>query len=287
MNICLKVNVQKEKAVNYANEVINLLLENDVSVLMKEDVRDFFQNNELIHYYEDDNRLFSDADCVITVGGDGTIIHNALFAAKNNIPLVGVNAGRVGYAAEIEFSEINLLKKILKGDYEVEQRMILEVSIEKSDETLTYYCINEVVISRGQLSRIIDMTLFVNDEKTMNYRADGLIFATPTGSTAYSLSAGGPVVEPTMQCIVMTPICPYALMDKTLIFSEGTSLAVVANRHSAEDEKSYVTIDGQTVIPLSSKDKVTIRRSPLTLKLISLKKRNFCRLVGQKLKEDY
>jgi NAD+ kinase len=163
--------------------------------------------------------------------------------------------------------------------------MVLEITVEKKDSTRVYSCINDAVISRGQLSRIIDMSLFVNDDKTKNYRADGLIFATPTGSTAYSLSAGGPVVEPTMQCIIMTPICPYALMDKTVIFNRDTVLTVKSESY-AQGNESYLTIDGQIVIALTSEDRVIIKRSPLVLEFMSFKKRNFYRLVGEKLKED-
>lgn len=287
MKICLKVNFQRQKAMKFAASVIKVLLDNGAVLSMDERARQFFSGYDNIVFYRDEGSTFQNADCVVTIGGDGTIIRNALFAAKQDIPLVGINAGRVGYAAELEPTEIDLLKKIFTGDYSIEERMMFDVTIETAEGEKSYSCINDVVISRGQLSRIIDMTLFLNGERTMNYRADGLIFATPTGSTAYSLSAGGPVVQPTMQCIVMTPICPYALMDKTIIFAPEAQLSVVANRITDDDLRSFVTIDGQTVIPLSMNDRVKITRSPLKFKLISLKERNFCRLVGQKLKEDY
>jgi NAD+ kinase len=286
MKICLKVNTDKVNAVNCAKRIINLLTSEGATILMKKDARHSFESYSDIIYYDHDDDLFAAADRAITVGGDGTIIHNARHAAENNVPLVGVNAGRVGFAAELEPSEVKNLVRILDDDFLLEKRMVLEITVEKSNETRVYSCINDAVISRGQLSRIIDMSLFVNDDRTINYRADGLIFATPTGSTAYSLSAGGPVVEPTMQCIIMTPICPYALMDKTLIFNGDTVLTVKSESYATNNE-SYLTIDGQIVIPLTSEDRVIIKRSPLILEFMSFKKRNFCRLVGEKLKEDY
>ncbi|MCH5201728.1 MAG: NAD(+)/NADH kinase [Oscillospiraceae bacterium] len=284
MNICLKVNIQKNNAVKCAKRIINLLSGEGATILMKSDARHHFESYGYIKYYDHDDDLFASSDKAITVGGDGTIIHNARHAAENHIPLIGVNAGRVGFAAEIEPTEIQLLTKLLSNDYSVDKRMVLEIAVVKKDSKATYSCINDAVVSRGQLSRIIDMNLHVNQEKTTHYRADGLIFSTPTGSTAYSLSAGGPVVEPTMNCIILTPICPHSLVDRTVIFNGDTELSVMSESYSASDE-SYLTIDGQIVIPLSSNDKVIIKKSPLTFDMIRLKNRNFCKIVGEKLKE--
>ena len=161
--------------------------------------------------------------------------------------------------------------------------MVIEVSVVKETSTKTFSCINDAVISRGQLSRIIDLNLYVDGEKTTHYSADGLIFATPTGSTAYSLSAGGPVVEPTMSCVVLTPICPHSLVDRTVIFNGNSVLSVYSESYGTSE--SYLTIDGQIVIPLSSRDKVIIKKSPYILKMISFKNKNFYRRVSEKLKE--
>ncbi len=283
MNICLKVNVQKNIAVKCAKRIVNLLSGEGASILMKSDTRHYFESYGNIKYFDHDSDLFAAADKAVTVGGDGTIIHNARHAAENHIPIIGVNAGRVGFAAEVEPSEIQSLVRILEDDYTIDKRMVLEITVIKKDGKRVYSCINDAVISRGQLSRIIDMTLCVNEEKTSHYRADGLIFSTPTGSTAYSLSAGGPVVEPTMNCVILTPICPHSLTDRTVIFNGDSVLSVISESYSQNSE-SYLTIDGQIVIPLSSEDRVVIKKSPYVLEMIKLKKRNFYRIVGEKLK---
>lgn len=284
MKIALKVNLEKQIALQYAREIINLLSPKGADILMKADAKGEFKDFNNIKYYEHDDDLFASSDAAITVGGDGTIIHNARHAAENNVPIVGVNAGRLGFAAEVEPSEIDLLLKILSKDYKITKRMVLDIIVEKSTGTKSFSCINDAVISRGQLSRIIDMSLCVNGEKTTHYRADGLIFSTPTGSTAYSLSAGGPVVEPSMDCIVLTPICSHSLVARTVVFSPESVLTAISESY-AENEKSYLTIDGQIVIPLSSDDKVIIKKSKYVLDMISFKNRNFYRQVSEKLKE--
>lgn len=283
MNICLKVNTDKSHAIKCAKEIIGILSDYDVTILMKKDAQEHFQSFRHIVYYKSDNELFKNADKAVTVGGDGTIIHNARHAAEHNIPLIGVNCGHLGFAAEIEPDEVAELRRLITDDYNTDERMVLEVSVEKATDTKTFSCINDAVISRGQLSRIIDLNLYVDGEKTTHYSADGLIFATPTGSTAYSLSAGGPVVEPTMNCVVLTPICPHSLVDRTVIFNGNSVLSV--NSESYGTSESYLTIDGQIVIPLSSQDKVIIKKSPYTLKMISFKNKNFYRRVSEKLKE--
>lgn len=284
MNICLKVNTDKDHAVKCAKEIITLLTGCGATILMKRDAKEHFESFKDIIYYKSDNELFANADKAVTVGGDGTIIHNARHAAENNIPLIGVNCGHLGFAAEIEPEEVSELKRLLTDDYTTDERMVIEVSVVKETGTKTFSCINDAVISRGQLSRIIDMSLCVNGEKTTHYRADGLIFSTPTGSTAYSLSAGGPVVEPSMDCIVLTPICSHSLVARTVVFSPESVLTAISESY-AENEKSYLTIDGQIVIPLSSDDKVIIKKSKYVLDMISFKNRNFYRQVSEKLKE--
>lgn len=284
MKICLKVNIDKSNAVECAKDIIHLLTQNGAEILMKSDAREHFEYFEGITYYDHDNDLFANSDKAITVGGDGTIIHNARHAAENNVPIVGVNCGRLGFAAELEPSEIKNLLRLLDDDYKINKRMVIDVTVVKKNETKTYSCINDAVISRGQLSRIIDMYLYVDGERTTHYRADGLIFATPTGSTAYSLSAGGPVVEPCMDCVVLTPICPHSLADRTVIFNGNSILSVSAESYT-DNNKSYLTIDGQIVVPLTSEDRVIIKKSDYVLSMISFKNRNFYRQVSEKLKE--
>lgn len=311
--IAIIINITKEQAVKCAESILRLFKEGNepVEVLMLQEMSGRF-NGFKIHFYENIKILFEQCDAAVTVGGDGTIIHAAKFAAMSNKPLVGVNVGRVGFAAELEPDEIFELKRIITMDYNIENRMLLEVTVNKSNINETFTAVNDAVISRGSLSRMIDLSVYFNNENMVNYRADGLIISTPTGSTAYSLSAGGPVIDPRMQCILLAPICPHSLYSRPIVFGETSVISVLSSGsgkfesykksneactempafhvlpvRGLEGESfapDYLTIDGQEMIPLSVFDKVEIKKSKLLLKLISLKDKNFYRRVSEKLK---
>ena len=161
-----------------------------------------------ITYYFSLRQLLAHSDAAITVGGDGTIIHAAKYAAQTDTPLIGVNVGRLGFAADVETEEIDSLARLITGDYSVENRLLLDIEVIKDGVSRHYLAVNDAVVAHGQLSKIIDLTLSLDGEVISKYRADGLLFSTPTGSTAYSLSAGGPILSPQMRCILMTPVCP-------------------------------------------------------------------------------
>ncbi len=222
-------------------------------------------------------------DIAVTVGGDGTIIHNAKFAALYNKPLLGINLGRVGFVANIEPDELDELEKLLTGDYRIQRRMLLDIAVEKDGEERRFTAVNEAVLHRDSLSNMIEISVSLDGERIITYRADGMLFSTPTGSTAYSFSAGGPVIEPDMRCILLTPVCPHALSSRQVVFGENAVLG--AEVHPAFTLKCYLTVDGQNYIPISSDDKITVRRSAQELQLIILKEKNFYTLLNEKLKE--
>lgn len=224
-----------------------------------------------------------DCDIAVTVGGDGTIIHNAKYAALYNKPLLGVNLGRVGFVANIEPDELDELTKLVTGDYRVQKRMLLDITVDKDGQQRRYTAVNEAVLHRDSLSSMVDISVELNDEHIISYRADGMILSTPTGSTAYSFSAGGPVIEPDMRCILLTPVCPHALSSRQVVFGENAVLT--ARVHPSSTLKCYMTVDGQHYIPVSSDDKLTVKKSPLELQLIILKEKNFYTLLSEKLKE--
>ena len=223
-------------------------------------------------------------DIAVTVGGDGTIIHNAKFAALYQKPLLGVNLGRIGFVANIEPDELDELKRLLSGDYHIQRRMLLEINKTRGEDSVTYTAVNEAVIHRDSLSSMVDISVGISGERIITYRADGMLFATPTGSTAYSFSAGGPVIEPDMRCILLTPVCPHALSSRQVVFGENAVLtARVQQRY---DHKCYMTVDGQNYVRISSEDTVTVKKSALELQLIILKEKNFYTLLNEKLKEN-
>lgn len=279
MKIALIPNSDKPKAILCAQEIAALLAENNAEVLLPVTIKSSI-TAENVQYCSDLDELFALCDCAVTVGGDGTIIHSARHAALSKKPIIGVNLGTLGYVAELEPSEIFLLTKLITGDYVTRERMLLDISVvHKDGSTESYLAVNDAVISRGALSCIIDLDVFVQDEKICNYRADGLLFSTPTGSTAYALSAGGPVVDPYLSLIELTPVCPHSLTARTVIFSEDTVFSVVCN----SPETSYLTVDGQISVPLAATDVVKISKSQHTLRMNILKDKNFYKIAGEKL----
>ena len=282
MKTAVVVNLSKEEAISCAGEISLLMLSNNSDVFMLSECAPFYKGVK-VSYTDTIEELFRICDIAITVGGDGTIIHAAKYAARFDKPLIGVNVGRLGFAADIEIDGISELTRILDGDYSVEERVLFDVEVIKNGVSKNYLAVNDAVIARGQLSKIIDLQVTLDDEEIAKYRADGLLFSTPTGSTAYSLSAGGPIIAPQLDCILMTPVCPHSLFSRSVIF-EGNSVLTVSVK--IPDECCCVlTIDGEKNVDILADDIVKIRKSDLKLKFVSINKRNFYRKLNEKLKE--
>ncbi|MEM1483843.1 NAD(+)/NADH kinase [Oscillospiraceae bacterium PP1C4] len=225
--------------------------------------------------------LMSVCDAVVTVGGDGTILHSAKHAMEYGKPLLGVNTGRLGYLAQIEPNEIALLSRLANENYDIENRMLLETDIDGLSEK--YYALNDVVIAKGDLARLVDLDLSGDGKSIGSYRADGLILSTPTGSTAYSLSAGGPIVHPTIDTIILTPICPHSLNDRSVLLPPHMQLEVRSQLINNSDN-IVVSVDGDRIAGLDNQRAVRIRRSDKTVKFISFAEKSFNTILSQKLK---
>lgn len=282
MKTAVVVNLSKEEAISCAGEISLLMLSNNAEVFMLSECAPFYKGVK-ISFTDTIEELFKVCDIAITVGGDGTIIHAAKYAARFDKPLIGVNVGRLGFAADIEIDGISELTRILNGDYSVEERILFDVEVIKNGVPKNYLAVNDAVIARGQLSKIIDLQVTLDDEEIAKYRADGLLFSTPTGSTAYSLSAGGPIIAPQLDCILMTPVCPHSLFSRSVIFS-GNSVLTVSVKIPSEC-CCVLTIDGEKNVDILAEDTVKIRKSDLKLKFVSINKRNFYRKLNEKLKE--
>lgn len=282
MKTAVVVNLSKEEAISCAGEISLLMLSNNAEVYMLSECAPFYKGVK-ISFTDTIEELFKVCDIAITVGGDGTIIHAAKYAASFDKPLIGVNVGRLGFAADIEIDGISELTRILNGDYSVEERILFDVEVIKNGVSKNYLAVNDAVIARGQLSKIIDLQVTLDDEEIAKYRADGLLFSTPTGSTAYSLSAGGPIVAPQLDCIIMTPVCPHSLFSRSVIF-EGNSVLTVSVKIPSEC-CCVLTIDGEKNVDILAEDTVKIRKSDLKLKFVSINRRNFYRKLNEKLKE--
>ena len=282
MKIAILPNLNKDNAHAYTVKVIRKVLQLGAEVFLYQEYVDFFNIAEVV-FYQDFFQMLQDCDIVITIGGDGTIIHAAKHAALAEKPLLGINLGRVGFVAGMEPDELNCLERLKTGEYHIEKRMMLAVTVEGDKESKTVYALNDAVVSRGSLSRIIDLKVSHNGKEITEYRADGVIFSTPTGSTAYSLSAGGPVIEPLMRCILLTPICSHSLFSRSVLFGEDSRLSVQAA--VTDGSELFLTIDGEISIQLTEKDKVHIEAAQMEAELIKLKDKDFYEILNEKLLE--
>ena len=223
-------------------------------------------------------------DCAIAIGGDGTTLNIAKKAAFLNQSALGINAGRLGFMSGIERDELSLLTKLINKEYIIDERAMLKATIEKDGEVLSsHHCLNDIVVSRGNFARLIDVTITCDGRSVSNMRSDGVIISTPTGSTAYSMAAGGPVVSPEADCIIETPICPHSLMDRSIIFSADKELIVTANND--QNNSPIMTVDGQEAVNLTPGCQIHIKKSDITTKLIKLKPENFYEVLNKKIIE--
>ena len=273
MKIALLPNLLKDGAEKVCREIIDVLNAEKIPVSVHKSLKDVFT---AVNFESDHDTLAKNADVIITVGGDGTIIHAAKHAIKYDVPILGVNLGRVGYLAGIEPYELNGLTKLLNGSCTEELRMLLSVEINGHE----YFALNEGVIS-GELSKILDYEISVNETKGYLYRADGLIVATPTGSTAYSLSAGGPVVDPDMKCITFTPICPHSLFNRSVVCGGKSKVSVKIL--PSDSGKILLTLDGDTRIDLKANDKLTFSVSEKSVKLLRCGEASFFDILNKKM----
>ncbi|MCI8554454.1 MAG: NAD(+)/NADH kinase [Clostridiales bacterium] len=232
----------------------------------------------------DTDRLLEDCDLAVALGGDGTIIHIAKRAAQYEKAVLGINCGHLGFTAGLESDELSRLPLLIEGQYTIERRMLLEVGLyrEEGKTPLRSYCaLNEAVISRGSLSRMVELEVTKEGALVTEYRADGVIIAAPTGSTAYSLSAGGPIVDPKVHCLLMTPVCPHSLYARSFIFSDSTRLTI--RPLSPADREVYLTIDGEEGARLEPNCFVTVSRGKTDARLIKIKQGDFYDILNQKL----
>jgi len=223
-----------------------------------------------------------DADMMICFGGDGTILHAAKCANSFGVPILGVNLGSVGFMAELEHEELNQLSKLARGNYTIEQRMMLDVKVMHNGRIQFHdTALNDAVITKGAVARVIDLSVQADRALITDFAGDGVIISSPTGSTAYSMSAGGPIVEPTAENFIVTPICPHALHARTFVLGKDRTVAVRVGRLSRKT--AYVSVDGGKAVKLVDGDIVEIKRSATCTRLVRLTGRNFYDIVSQKL----
>lgn len=227
-----------------------------------------------------DDELYSDCDVLITVGGDGTLIKHAKAAALYSKPCLGINTGRLGFLANIEKDSIELLKKLVSGDYRTESRMMLSVKATKNNAVIYEgTALNDAVVSSGRVARITDIMLTVSGDE-IDYRADGVIASTPTGSTAYSMSAGGPIIDPAMRCLTVTPICSHSLTARPMILSESAEITV--GLMDTSRTTAFLTVDGERAVEVDFDARIKVNKSPFDAKLINLSGSTIYKTISQK-----
>ena len=229
-------------------------------------------------------RELPNADMVICFGGDGTILHMAKTATRKGIPILGVNIGTMGFMAELESTELGELKRLATGDYSTDGRMMLDVTVQRDRDIIFHdICLNDAVITKGAVARIVHLAVKCDGVEAMECGGDGIIVATPTGSTAYNLSAGGPIVEPEARNIIITPICAHDVGSRSIVASDNRVVTVNMVRNARRN--AYVSVDGGKAFRLNMGDVVTIKKSHLETKLIRLKDRSFYDVVNAKFKK--
>jgi NAD+ kinase len=226
--------------------------------------------------------LSAQVDAIIVLGGDGTLLHATRLFGTNGVPIIGINLGSLGFLTDVKLEGMYAaLECLLSGTYEIEERMLLSVEVVRDDEVVSQYlALNDAVINKGALARIIDIEVIVGTQPVLHTRADGLIIATPTGSTAYSLSAGGPILYPTLEAVIIAPICPHSLTNRPLVIPERQELEVCLHR----GQDVMLTVDGQVGMPLLEKDCLRIHRAQKTLKLLLPFGNTFFKLLREKLR---
>lgn len=248
--------------------------------------KECFLCSELSEFFQEETRLFSreelrhHADCIFTLGGDGTMLATARAVGDSEIPILGINMGSLGFLTQVPQENFEAtLQRLKRGDFQIEDRMVLECQHNR-DDSEKLFALNDVVIDKGGVARIIYLHLSLGEEFICTYNADGLIISTPTGSTAYSLAAGGPILSPQMKAIIADPICPHTVTQRPMVFPHSETLEV---RVESPHDEAVLTVDGQVAVNLKSGDTVTIREARHTIKLITFPERSFYEILRTKL----
>ena len=282
MVISVFPNLNNNGVSELAFDVIKILTDGGADVYVQNEYKSIFKSTKA--KFENFDKAMSLCDCAIAIGGDGTTLNIAKKAAFLNKSALGINAGRLGFMSGIERDELSLLTKLINKEYIIDERAMLKATLEKDGELLSsHHCLNDIVVSRGNFARLIDVTITCDGRSVSNMRSDGVIISTPTGSTAYSMAAGGPVVSPEADCIIETPICPHSLMDRSIIFSADKELMVTANND--QNNSPIMTVDGQEAVNLTPGCQIHIKKSDITTKLIKLKPENFYEVLNKKIIE--
>ena len=281
-NVILTPNPYRDKNFQMVREAMCILKNAGVQsrVCLPFEVDRSFELPKDIRFCRLDREL-SNAEMVICFGGDGTILHMAKAATRKGIPILGVNIGTMGFMAELESTEMDRLAKIATDDYHLDTRMMLDVTVQR-DRDIIYHdiCLNDVAITKGTVARIVHLNVKCDGVTAMECGGDGMIIATPTGSTAYSLSAGGPIVEPDARNIIITPVCAHSMINRSMVMSDKRNVTVQMVQNARRN--AFLSVDGGKAIRMNMGDVATIKKSNLETKLVRLNDRSFYEVLNTK-----
>lgn len=280
MRFGMMVHTGKPEAIEFAKELVQFF-ERRGSALFTDTA-----TAQLLGYPELGKAGYmASVDVVLVLGGDGTLLSAARLASSFGKPVLGINMGHLGFLTELDADEFQpALERVMAGDYAVEERMMIEGRLLRAGvEVACFRALNDVVVTRGTFARMINVSTFIDNHHVVDYKADGIIVATPTGSTAYSLSAGGPIIEPLLECLCITPICPHTLAARSVVARPEAHVRLELN---SPGEEVMLTIDGQEGIPLESKDVVELVRAQVTAKFVKVSGRGFFDILNSRLREQ-
>ncbi|MBE6701880.1 MAG: NAD(+)/NADH kinase [Ruminococcaceae bacterium] len=269
-------------AMRVAEELLSLGAEVLISSVNKDRIFRMHKNRRE-YVYLPPEEIYAAADCVVVLGGDGSLLDAARRASPLGKPLLGINMGHLGYMSELEINELSLLSKVVAGEYEIDERSMLSIGVytQAGAKKSESFALNDAVISNGSVARIVDIELYEGGELVSCYRADGMIVATPTGSTAYSMSAGGPITDPHLPCFLVTPVCPHSLTARPLLFRDD---AVIEIKNICQREKMlYLTVDGRNNFEIYRGDTVRVTRANMVTRLIRIRQGGFYNRLQHKM----
>ena len=276
------VNIERDLDLSCTKSAIDILLEAGAEVYVDRKYHVNFNEGGPIKFFSNETALFSDTDVIVTFGGDGTILSKCEKAASFEKPIIGVNLGHLGFLCSLEKDELPLLAKLVTGEYSIEERMMAEIKLTDGGISREFCALNEVVISSSIVSKLTEIEVECNGKTTLTYKSDGLIISTPSGSTAYSLSAGGPVIDATTSLLCLTPICPISTLNRPIIFSGDTVLRI-QGKTLGQSRDIVVTPDGRTNAKLTADAVIEVRKSDLVTRIVRFKEGRFYDIVNKKL----
>jgi NAD+ kinase len=272
------------EALTVVRNLAEKLISKGIRVYVEKEIESSLHSSQLkprLNFVEPEE-LAAQTELVICLGGDGTLLRVARLVDDDEVPILGVNLGGLGFLTEITLEELDrVLEEVLRGDYRKDQREVLKASVIRRGEKMTEFMVlNDAVINKGAFARIIDIEVIIDRQYLTTFKADGLIISTPTGSTAYNLSAGGPIVYPSLQCIIITPICSHTLTNRPIVIPNDVEIQALLK---TKQQEVFLTLDGQQGFPLEFEDIVTLRKARSPIFLVKSPHRNYFEVLKEKL----